>query len=77
MRESAMLAPRDGPQRIPIAVDAMGGDHAPDEIVAGAVLAAQDGISVLLTGRPGLLRPLLAKHGVLRDIQIVPAEDAI
>jgi phosphate acyltransferase len=77
MRESAMLPPRDGPQRIPIAVDAMGGDHAPDEIVAGAVLAAQDGISVLLTGRPGLLRPLLAKHGVLRDIQIVPAEDSI
>ena len=24
---------RDGPQRVPIAVDAMGGDHAPDEIV--------------------------------------------
>ena len=26
-----------------IAVDAMGGDHAPDEIVAGAVAAARDG----------------------------------
>ncbi|MGA8458414.1 MAG: phosphate acyltransferase, partial [Streptosporangiaceae bacterium] len=68
---------RDGPQRVPIAVDAMGGDHAPDEIVAGAVLAARDGISVLLTGRPGVLRPLLARNGALADIKIVPAEDSI
>jgi phosphate acyltransferase len=75
MRDPAMQPLRDGPQRVPIAVDAMGGDHAPDEIVAGAVLAAQQGISVLLTGRPGVLRPLLARHGA--DIQIVPAEDSI
>jgi phosphate acyltransferase len=59
----------------PIAVDAMGGDHAPAEIVAGAVAAARNGIPVLLTGRPGQLRPLLAKHGT--DIRIVPAEDSI
>jgi phosphate acyltransferase len=77
MRDPAMQPPRDGPQRVPIAVDAMGGDHAPDEIVAGAVLAARDGISVMLTGRPGVLRPLLARHGALADIQIVPAEDSI
>jgi phosphate acyltransferase len=77
MRDPAMQPLRDGPQRVPIAVDAMGGDHAPDEIVAGAVLAARDGISVLLTGRPGVLRPLLARHGALADIQIVPAEDSI
>jgi phosphate acyltransferase len=58
-------------------VDAMGGDHAPDEIVAGAVAAARDGISVLLTGRPGQLRPLLAARGALADIPIVPAEESI
>jgi glycerol-3-phosphate acyltransferase PlsX len=35
-----------------VAVDAMGGDHAPDEIVAGAVRASRDlGIHVLLVGR--------------------------
>jgi phosphate acyltransferase len=68
---------RDVPGSGPIAVDAMGGDHAPDEIVAGAVSAARDGISVLLTGRPGQLRPLLAKHGALADIPIVPAEESI
>jgi phosphate acyltransferase len=77
MRESVMEPLRDDPQRMPIAVDAMGGDHAPAEIVAGAVLAAQDGISVLLTGRPGVLRPLLARHGAPADIQIVPAEESI
>jgi phosphate acyltransferase len=61
----------------PIAVDAMGGDHAPDEIVAGAVSAARSGIPVLLTGRPGQLRPLLVKYGAGADVRIVPAEDSI
>ena len=68
--ELAHSAPSDpvGPatagQRPLIAVDAMGGDHAPDEIVAGAVAAAREhGIRIALTGRPGLLRPLLARSG--------------
>jgi glycerol-3-phosphate acyltransferase PlsX len=48
-----------------VAVDAMGGDHAPGEIVAGAVAAAREhGLRVALTGRPGVLRPLLARLGV-------------
>ena len=34
----------------PIAVDAMGGDKAPAEIVAGARQAAAEGIPVLLVG---------------------------
>ena len=38
---------------LPIAVDAMGGDQAPDEIVAGARRAADElGIPVVLVGRP-------------------------
>ena len=61
-----------------IAVDAMGGDHAPAEIVAGAVRALREsGIPVLLTGRPGPLRPLLAGHGALADIPIVAADDSL
>jgi phosphate acyltransferase len=37
---------------LPIAVDAMGGDRAPGEIVAGAVRAAEElGVPVLLVGR--------------------------
>ncbi len=40
-----------------IAVDAMGGDHAPREIVAGAVRAARDlGVEVILVGPTGRLR---------------------
>jgi phosphate acyltransferase len=39
---------------IRIAVDAMGGDRAPVEIVAGALAAAADGIEPVLVGPPGL-----------------------
>jgi glycerol-3-phosphate acyltransferase PlsX len=39
---------------IRIAVDAMGGDRAPDEVVAGAQLAAADGIRPILFGPAGL-----------------------
>ena len=37
-----------------IAVDALGGDRAPDEVVAGALAAAADGIDVVLYGPAGL-----------------------
>jgi len=37
-----------------IAVDAMGGDGAPDEVVAGAMAAVADGIQVTLFGPAGL-----------------------
>jgi glycerol-3-phosphate acyltransferase PlsX len=37
-----------------IAVDALGGDRAPDEVVAGALEAAADGIEVVLYGPAGL-----------------------
>ena len=61
-----------------VAVDAMGGDHAPDAIVAGAVAAyRQWGIRVVLVGRPGQVRPLLAQHGVLGEIRLVAAEDSV
>jgi glycerol-3-phosphate acyltransferase PlsX len=39
-----------------VAVDALGGDRAPDEIVAGAALAASDGITPVLYG-PADLEP--------------------
>ena len=35
---------------MPIAVDAMGGDHAPQSAVEGAVRAAAEGASILLVG---------------------------
>jgi glycerol-3-phosphate acyltransferase PlsX len=39
---------------IRVAVDALGGDRAPEEIVAGAVKAAAEGIQPVLVGPPGL-----------------------
>ena len=39
----------------PVAVDAMGGDRAPAEIVAGAIQAAEAGLEVVLVGDPDRL----------------------
>ena len=43
-----------GRVRVRIAVDAMGGDFAPLEIVEGARLVADDGIEPIIYGPPGL-----------------------
>ncbi len=40
---------------LPVAVDAMGGDRAPGDIVAGAGRAAADGVPVVLVGPPDLV----------------------
>ena len=46
-----------------IAVDAMGGDRAPEAVVDGAVrAAAQPGVEVLLVGPAGLLSDELARR---------------
>ena len=48
-----------------IALDAMGGDHAPEEIVKGAVLAARElGIQVALVGPPALVEDLMTAEVV-------------
>ncbi len=60
-----------------IAVDAMGGDHAPEEIVAGAVLAAREGLgSMIVVGNRLKIEPLLAAHGDV-PIELVHAPSAI
>ena len=38
-----------------IAVDAMGGDSAPKEIVKGAILAKESGVNVILSGDKTLI----------------------
>jgi phosphate acyltransferase len=61
-----------------VAVDAMGGDHAPDEVIAGTVAAVREHqLRVVLTGRPSAIRPVLSRHGAEREIPVVPAEDAL
>jgi len=50
-------------QKIRVAVDAMGGDYAPEEIVKGAVSAAEgDGLEVLLVGPQDAVGAELAKY---------------
>jgi len=44
--------PAQGAVGLPVAVDAMGGDKAPGEIVAGARRAADEGLPVVLVGPP-------------------------
>ena len=58
-----------------IALDAMGGDLAPQETVRGAVDAAARGVDVVLVGDEARLRPLLAAAGA--DLPIVHAPEAI
>ena len=61
-----------------IAVDAMGGDYAPDEIVAGALAAQREhGLTTLLTGPPARLRPVIARLGGGSELRVVPAEDVV
>ena len=49
---------------VKIAVDAMGGDNAPGEIVAGAVMAAQsrEDIQIFLIGKEEVVSEELKKH---------------
>ncbi|WP_283139045.1 phosphate acyltransferase PlsX [Rhizohabitans arisaemae] len=70
--------PEPTSRRLPIAVDAMGGDHAPDEVVAGAVSAVRDhGLSVVLVGTPNRIHPLLARHDATGEIPIVRSEEVL
>src|SRR5438093_12291711 len=56
---------------LPIAVDAMGGDRAPDELVAGARQAADElGVPVVLVGQPGAI-------GDTGGLEVVPASEVI
>jgi glycerol-3-phosphate acyltransferase PlsX len=57
-----------------IVVDAMGGDHAPGVVVAGAVAEARErGVHILLVGVEAQVRGELAKHG---DTSGLPIEVA-
>ncbi len=62
-----------------IAVDAMGGDTAPREIIEGAILAASSGIDVVLVGDEQQIEPLLRDRDVTIAIrhagQIIDMDD--
>ena len=58
-----------------IALDAMGGDHAPEEIVKGAIEALPHlKRSLMLVGKPEVIKPML---GSTRGIEIVAASECV
>ncbi len=57
---------------LPVAVDAMGGDHAPEAIVAGARTAAGNGTPVVLVGPPDL-----AARVDIGDLPLIAASEVI
>ncbi len=71
-----MAPPRPRPEApaagsLPVAVDAMGGDHAPGEIVAGARRAVEElGVAVVLVGPPDQL-------GDTGGIEVLPASEVV
>jgi glycerol-3-phosphate acyltransferase PlsX len=62
-----------------IALDVMGGDHSPHEIVAGAVAAARAyGVTISLVGAPDVIQRELARHATNGlKLPIVPATQVI
>ena len=55
---------------LPVAIDAMGGDHAPDQIIQGARLAMESGIPIVLFGTEAAL------HGV-DDIETIFVSEVV
>ncbi len=62
-----------------VALDAMGGDKAPGEVVLGAVQAAREyGVGVYLVGREEVIRAELAKHDTADlDLPIIHTDEVI
>jgi phosphate acyltransferase len=61
-----------------IAVDAMGGDYAPGEIVAGALRAqAELGVKILLVGDPEQIRASMKQHNASLQLEVIPSEGIV
>ncbi len=61
-----------------IAVDAMGGDHAPEHPVAGAILAARElGAEVVLVGQEDRIHEVLRRHPAPPNLSIIHAEEVV
>jgi phosphate acyltransferase len=58
-----------------VAVDAMGGDRAPEEIVAGALAAASPEVSPVLFGSRDVLAPLAGELEIVHAEQVVGMDE--
>ncbi|WP_009633738.1 phosphate acyltransferase PlsX [Synechocystis sp. PCC 7509] len=67
-----------GATRARIAIDAMGGDHAPAEIITGALRAREElDVEILLVGDPQQIKAHLPQQTNFGQLEIVPAEGTI
>ena len=67
-----------GTTGVRIAIDAMGGDYAPAEIVAGALRAKEElDVHILLVGDPQQIEAVIPLKSNRLGIEIVPAQDTI
>ncbi len=66
-------------KKIRIALDAMGGDHAPEEIIKGAIAAADDtNLEVVLVGQESVVQEKLNRHNPADcGISVVHASEVI
>src|SRR5258706_11040919 len=64
---------------VSIALDAMGGDHAPSEVVKGALLAAAEyPVEIILVGQEDVVRRELAEAGPIpRNIDVFDAREVV
>lgn len=61
-----------------IAIDAMGGDNAPGEIITGAVNALSKNVNIILVGKEDVIQKEISRHTYNKDlIQIVNATEII
>jgi phosphate acyltransferase len=61
-----------------IAIDAMGGDHAPQAVIEGALLAAQDfSDELVLVGEPDAIQQELSKHRGAPKFQVIAASQLV
>lgn len=63
-----------------IAVDAMGGDFAPQAIVEGVVMAVRElpsDVQVILIGNETLVRNLLQTHSVAEGVEVIHTDEVI
>ncbi|MCA1710676.1 MAG: phosphate acyltransferase PlsX [Actinobacteria bacterium] len=62
-----------------VALDLMGGDHAPVAVLDGALLVAERSpdVQVLLVGPPDVAEALLAERGQSGRLEVVPASEVV
>lgn len=65
-------------KEVTIAIDAAGGEHAPHEIVKGAIKAAQEyNINIALVGNKSILHVLAGRHLKKLNLSIIDASEVI